>query len=286
VGSLTFDRNKSLTGVGIKVPCGQCIGCRLERSRQWAVRCMHEASLYDDNCFLTLTYDDEHLPPGGSLVKKHASDFIKRLRERVRSASGGRFRVYYCGEYGEKLARPHYHLLLFGFDFADKYFWRNSGSGFRLYRSEFLESVWTFGSSEIGAVSFESAAYVARYVMKKRLGRDAKEYYTRVDEFGQVWELVPEFTDMSRRPGIGKPWLDRFSKEVYDHDSVISNFREARPPRFYDLQLEKEDASRLETIKRSRRRRALQFKDNNTDERLSVRERVLESRVHRLKREI
>ena len=96
------------------VPCGRCMGCRLEKSRQWAVRCVHEAKFYEDNCFVTLTYAPEHLPKDGSLNRKHVQDFIKRLRRRL---DDRKIRVFYCGEYGDKLRRPHYHLCLFNCDF-------------------------------------------------------------------------------------------------------------------------------------------------------------------------
>ena len=120
-----------------EVPCGQCIGCRLERSRQWAMRCCHEASLYDLNCFITLTYDPEHLPPDGSLVLDHFQRFMKRLRKRF----GSGIRFFHCGEYGEKFARPHYHACLFNFDFPDKVLYTIRDE-IRLYRSAILEELW------------------------------------------------------------------------------------------------------------------------------------------------
>ena len=128
--SITFDINKSCgSGAVIKLPCGQCVGCRLERSRQWAVRCMHEASLYKRNCFITLTYSNEYLPPNMSLVKSDFQKFMKRLRKRC----GSSVRYYYCGEYGENFGRPHYHAILFGFDFKDKVYWRQNTNGDRCY---------------------------------------------------------------------------------------------------------------------------------------------------------
>jgi hypothetical protein len=97
----------------LKLPCGRCIGCRLERSRQWAVRCVHEASLHEKNCFITLTYSPENLPKDGSLDVSHFQKFMKRFRKRF----GPGIRFFHCGEYGESLSRPHYHACIFGFDF-------------------------------------------------------------------------------------------------------------------------------------------------------------------------
>jgi len=270
----------------IFLSCGQCVGCRLEYSRQWAVRCMHEASLYEDNCFITLTYGKGQLPAGGTLVKADFQKFMKRLREQVyRKFQKSRFRYYYCGEYGENFGRPHYHALIFNFDFDDKYEWRHSSSGHALYRSPFLESVWTAGHSEIGSVTFDSAAYVARYVMKKRTGDAAADWYKReyVDKFGIIHEvnLLPEFTDMSRSPGIGKPWLDKFHSDVYNGDFVLVNGAKARPPRYYDNAFEILYPDEMELIKQ---KRVLDFKRrraNNTVDRLRVREAVALAKFYR-----
>lgn len=163
----------------IKLSCGQCVGCRLERSRQWAVRCMHEASLHKHNCFITLTFSPAALAAreNPSLDVRDFQLFMKRYRKRF----GEGIRFFHCGEYGDKLGRPHYHACIFGHDFEDKYFWRKSDSGYPVYRSPVLEELWTHGFSEIGTVTFDSAAYVARYIMKKVNGKDAKDHYTSVD---------------------------------------------------------------------------------------------------------
>lgn len=157
----------------LQVPCGQCVGCRLERSRQWAVRCVHEASLYTDNCFVTLTYNDDFLPEDRSLHYRHFQLFMKRLRKR----HGDGVRFYMCGEYGEKQGRPHYHACLFNFRFSDMRLWQER-NGVKLYRSAELERLWPFGFCSVGEVTFESAAYVARYIMKKVTGDAAESHYT------------------------------------------------------------------------------------------------------------
>ena len=191
-GGIVFARSSSM-GLPMSVPCGRCIGCRLEHSRQWAVRCMHEASLYEDNCFITLTYANEYLPPGGSLRKRDFQLFMKRLRKRF---SDGVIRFYHCGEYGENTFRPHYHALLFNFDFVDKTLWSLRGEH-KVYRSAVLEDLWPSGQSEIGSVSFESAAYVARYITKKVTGARAEGHYRAVDELtGEIFDRLPEYSPL------------------------------------------------------------------------------------------
>lgn len=219
------------------LPCGQCIGCRLERSRQFAMRCMHEASLYDRNCFVTLTYTDEFLPDNGSLRRRDLQLFLKLLRKHVVRIQGRSFRFYGCGEYGDLNNRPHYHFCMFDFDFSDKKPWRKTGSGHVLFRSESLERIWKMGNCEIGSVTFESAAYVARYCLKKINGEKANEHYSRLDSDGRIVRIEPEFSAMSNRPGVGQPWLDRFACDVYPSDFVIVNGRKVKPPRFYDKKI-------------------------------------------------
>lgn len=279
--SIVFSVADGFSHLPVVIPCGQCVGCRLERSRQWAIRCMHEAKMYEVNCFVTLTYNDESLPVGGTLVKKDFQDFMKRLRKKL---GDKKVRYYHCGEYGDRFGRPHYHALLFGIDFGDKYVWAVRG-GFTVWRSETLEALWKFGQSEIGSVTFESAAYVARYIMKKMTGELAKEYYEKVLlDTGEVVSLVPEYTTMSRRPGIGKPWLDKFMTDVYPSDGVVVNGMEVKPPRYYDLQHELVNEGQALEIARARRRsRRL---EDETPERLAVREQVVKAKLARLERSI
>lgn len=204
------------------LPCGQCIGCLLHRSKQWAIRCVHEAQLHDENCFLTLTYDDLNLPSDGSLHKEHFQKFMKRLRKALFPR---KIRFFACGEYGSQLNRPHYHAIIFGWYPEDKkLFSINRGS--MIHVSPMLAKLWPFGFHTVGAVTFESAAYVARYVLKKHTGRDAQMHYDG---------LEPEFVLMSRKPGIARDWIEKFSGDVYPHDYVVirDNIK-CRPPRYYD----------------------------------------------------
>ncbi len=261
-GGLSFSRHLS-TGLRMTVPCGQCIGCRLERSRQWAMRCMHEASLYDENAFVTLTYSDDCLLPLGSLDVRDFQLFMKRLRKRR-----DRVRFFHCGEYGEQTGRPHYHALLFGVDFPDKYAWTER-QGLPVWRSDELEEIWPSGQSEIGSVTFESAAYVARYVCKKVTGKAAAAHYG---------DRRPDYATMSRRPGIGRGWYDKFRSDVFPSDEVVVRGKAMKPPRYYDDILKVEDpevSSRVQAKRRDGRNR-----EDESAERLQVRQVCVESRMN------
>lgn len=273
----------------LMLPCGQCVGCRLERSRQWAVRCMHEASLYERNCFVTLTYDSDHV--GSSLVYPDFQNFMKRLRQYVRrrftSARDRRVRFYMCGEYGEQFERPHFHACLFNFDFLDKVYLCRSPGGSRVYRSADLEKLWMFGFSSIGDVNFQSAAYVARYVMKKVTGQRAGAHYERVDaETGAIVRRSPEFNRMSLKPGIGAGWLRKFSSDVYPHGRVVVNGHEANPPRYYDKLWKLEDPLAFEDLEYAKFLRGQERHADSTPDRLKAREKVARAKVGLLKRSI
>lgn len=277
-GGITWNRSES-TGLPMKVACGQCIGCRLERSRQWAVRCVHEASLHEENCFLTLTYADDKLPADGSLDKSAFPGFMKRLRRRHEDT---RIRYFHCGEYGERFSRPHYHACIFGFDFADKVLWTER-NGLPVWRSPLLEELWPLGISEIGTLTFESAAYVARYITKKVTGSRAEEHYSYVDtETGEIREREPEYVTMSRRPGIGHGWFDSFANDVFPADEVVVRGQRSRPPRYYDLQLERADPEQLAGIKRKRAKG--RNRGEERAERLQVRELCTKARMNLLPR--
>lgn len=277
---IVFSRPRSWKGERLDLPCGQCIGCRLERSRQWAIRCMHEASLYEKNSFLTLTYDNHHLPLDGSLHLEHFQSFMKRLRKKY----GRGIRFYHCGEYGEEFARPHYHALLFNHDFEDKRFF-SERNGNRIYTSDALSGLWQNGFSVIGDVTFDSAAYVARYVMKKVTGAKAKEHYG---------DRRPEYTTMSRRPGIGKRWFDQYSSDVYPRDGVVVRGVVSRPPRYYDNLLGSQDPSLLARIKIDREdnerfistfsKGRIMIESDSSDRRLAIKEEVKQASIRNLRR--
>ena len=214
----------------LKLPCGNCIGCRLERARQWAMRCVHEATLHDENCFITLTYDDDHLPANNSLDKREWQLFLKKFRERL---APKKIRFFMCGEYGEKLSRPHYHAIIFGWDATDKEDWTMKNDR-PIYRSPFLEEVWGNGICTVDEMNFDTANYTARYCMKKVNGEMAEDHYLRVHPItGECWQVEPEFSLQSRRPGIGKAWYDKYKNDL-DKGYITMNGVKVGIPKAYE----------------------------------------------------
>lgn len=283
---ITFNPLKAINShLPLTIPCGRCTGCRLERSRQMALRCVHEAQLYDENCFVTLTFSDEHLPEDYSVHVRTWQLFMKRLRK---SLGGKKIRSFACGEYGDENLRPHYHAILFNHDFSDKLFYKKTPQNQKLFTSQKLQTIWPYGHCTIGAVSFESAAYVARYVMKKYTNSldpsKVEQYYTRINPVtGKACRVQPEFCTGSRRPGLGAPWLKRFKSDVYPSDYIIERNMKMKPPRFYDQKLTEEE---LNELKRRRKRAGVKNKWNGTPERLRVRATVRDARIKSLKRSL
>lgn len=224
----------------VPIPCGKCIGCSMDRAKEWSVRCVLEAAEHEANSFITLTYDEYHVP--SSLKKDHLSNFIKRLRSKHPDVE---IRFFGCGEYGSQNGRPHYHAIIFGYDFPDKEYLCNDGVS-HIFRSSELESLWKFGMSSIGEVSMESCAYVARYTTKKASN-------ARGDEF-----LL-----MSRRPGIAANWFKSHKDLVYLTDTIYGSFghtHKVRPSRYFDKLAQKEGID-LTEVKAKRTKRANQVSD-------------------------
>lgn len=284
-GAIVFvERGKVLRA--FQVRCGRCIGCRLDRSQGWAQRCMHESQLHKESWFVTLTYSEENVPR--ELVYRHFQLFMKRLRR-----AKGAVRFFMCGEYGERTARPHFHACLFGLSLDDLVLYKRLDSGFVLYTSKFLESVWQKGFCVVGAVSMDSAAYVARYCVKKVVGKDAEAHYTRVDDVtGEIYSITPEFAHMSLKPGIGARWIEKYKEEVYGsgraevRDSVVVNGSYQRPAKFYDRFLKSKFVEEYEALQFKREKESYEFSDDSTPERLAVREVVAKSRLSFKKRNV
>lgn len=203
-GGITFRASEG--SVKMNVPCGQCLGCRHDRARAWMARIIHEAELWDDNWFVTLTYrakenadaeqleNEWYVPADMSLDKSHVQLFLKRLRKR---RPGQKIRYFCAGEYGDGNGRPHYHLILFNVDFPDRVKYRDGAHP--LWTSEELERIWPYGFNTLGNVTADSAGYTAQYCIKKATGRLAEDHYARLDpETGEVYWLEPEFALMSR----------------------------------------------------------------------------------------
>lgn len=230
------------------LPCRQCIGCRLEKSREWATRLLLESKQHDKSCFLTLTYDDDHVPEGGTLMPSHFTSFIKDLRARLDYYGKEKIKYFGCGEYGDQTGRPHYHLALFGpFDTVSEDSERSeeepSRSGDRQFTHSDISSVWIYGLHRYSELTFESAAYVARYVLKKITGAPSEVHYSG---------RVPEFQRSSK--GLGKAHFERWSSDIYPEDQVVLPGRGAfLPPPYFDRLLEKVDPSLFSKVKTARK---------------------------------
>jgi len=213
-------------GLAKEFPCGRCLACRINRAEEWSTRLQLE--LEDprkQGDFVTLTFDDQKscVLLHHALSKRVLQNFFKRLRK-----GGYKIKYFACGEYGEKLFRPHYHAIIFGHSFSDKV--PVSGlsthdSNVQRFHSDELTRLWGKGKTELGNVAFDSAAYVANYATKKITGPSAAEHYKG---------RTPEFLLMSRRPGIAYSWFKKYSSDVYPADEVIIRGQETKPPRYYD----------------------------------------------------
>lgn len=279
--SITFNKKFALPHEPLEVPCGQCIGCRLERSRQWAIRLTHEKQLHEDSCFITLTYAPEKLPPFGSLRKKDFQDFMKRLRKRY---AHKKIRFFHCGEYGENFGRPHYHAIIFGLDWSDKEHLFTTKRGDKVYTSKKLEDLWGLGNASTAAVTFESCAYVARYVTEKITGKAALHHYNKIDlDTGEILaERSPEYVTMSRRPGIGKLWFDKFTTDVFPLDEVVLRGQKMKPPKYYTAlyeHLNPDDFARLKALRKAAALKPEVVADNTYD-RLRVREEIQTKKLY------
>ena len=266
-------------GIGqlMRVPCGRCRGCRYDKSKEWALRCRHESLSHQASCFLTLTYDPDKRDRQNpyTLHPKHVSKFIQDTRNRFRPK---KLKYFYSGEYGEEGPghHPHYHMILFGEDFAeDRTEARELGG--KLFKSETLSELWPFGFSSIGDVSLNSAAYVASYTTKKVSGERAAEYYSCVcPESGEVLQLRPEYARMSK--GIGKEFVRKNAESIYEYDEVIFNEKPILPPRFYDKVLQQQDEKAYEEVKKARIRKMAYWSEAMSDERLEAREEIMKKR--------
>lgn len=276
-GGVTFDASQAVHGLPlVSIPCGQCIGCRIKKRQSWTLRCLHEAVLHKDSCFVTLTYDNKHLPADGSLNKKHWQDFAKRVRKHV-----GPFRYLHCGEYGSRTFRPHYHALMFGCSFmGDALRVETGGSTYPLFNSGVLDGLWGHGLTVFGAIERRSAQYVASYTVKKLTGDQAAEQYRRLDPFtGEETYVAPEYATMSRRPGIGAGWYARWKGDLFPSDECVSDGKRYAVPRYYYDRLKAEDPGLFEKVRAARRARFDDHYEDLTWDRLKVREEIASAKL-------
>lgn len=256
------------------------MGCKLERSRQWSIRMMHEARYHPQNCFLTLTYDNQNLPLDNGLHLRHWQLFMKKLRRQLPQ----KIRFFACGEYGDLNGRPHYHAVIFGYDPPDRLFFERSKSGEAIDVSASLSSVWGAGLCSVQNVTHKSCAYVARYVTKKIKTSDsfgAERYYRLSPVDGLFHSVRPEFAVMSRRPGIGSAFASEFKSDYYPSGFLVVDGVRQAPPKFYVSKLSEKEQQRL---KRQARKLSLKNKPHTTTERRMARAAVRDARINKLQR--
>lgn len=285
----------------LQIPCGHCLGCHIKRSKDWAIRCMLEMEYHESSYFITLTYDDYHLPTSvyadedgvkqetGNLVLRDFQLFMKRLRMKYARLypDNPPLRVMYCGEYGSETFRPHWHAIVFGLKLDDLVLYKQT-NGYCLYNSEFLQSCWrdsdglNYGYVVVGNATFESCSYVARYICKK-LGAREKDFY-------EQHNINPEIFRVSNRPGLAKQWyIDH--PDLYDYDyiniSTLDGGKKYRPPSYYDRLFDVDYPEKSAALKQRKKELALALTDakmRDTDlsylDMLQVEENVLKNKVH------
>lgn len=271
IGRKSFSRPGFHVPDRVKVPCGHCLGCRADQARSWAVRLVHEAEAPPRPAwFVTLTYAPDKVPVNGTLDPQHPALFVRRLRR-----SGEQCQYYICGEYGEQTSRPHYHAVLYGPLFLDRVVYTHR-HGAPVFQSASLEAAWRMGLVELTGLTYGAARYVAGYVRKKVRQRDHPDHYTRVDpETGELVELEREYGRMSRRPAIGRRWIERYWRDVYPRDFVVMEGRELKPPRYYDKWMEKHEPEVMMAVKEQRLIDAVEI----GDEKLIMKEKIHRAKV-------
>ncbi len=285
-GKITFPGKGAGFRIGdMELPCGRCNGCRISKSKEWAIRCVHEANLHQYNDFITLTYNNNNLPHDYGLNHLHYQKFIRKLRDRTNK----KIRYYMCGEYGNAtaennyIARPHFHAILFGYQYPDR---KNHKvrRGNQTYLSELLSEDWGKGYIETSDVTFKSAAYVARYIIKKQK-KDSENLIIFDQDTGEVTgRRIPEYTHMSLKPGIGRKYFDMHMMDNYDY-VMIKPGEKMEVPKYYKEALKKEHPILAETLRLARLKKAKESPDN-TWSRLKTREYIQELKIQKLKREI
>lgn len=250
----------------VQLPCGQCIGCRIDYSRQWANRCLMELEYHDSAYFCTFTYDDAHVPQSTytdpntgevltslTLKKKDFQDLMKRIRKHF---PDDKIRYFMSGEYGSETFRPHYHAIIFGLHLDDLKPYkvvREGNEYYTYYNSPSLQACWQdadgndIGFVVVGEVTWNTCAYTARYVMKKLKGEQASCY----EQFG----LQPEFSLMSRKPGIARQYYDDHP-DLYEFDkiniSTPKGGKSFRPPRYFDKLFDIDEHEKCQQLKNLR----------------------------------
>lgn len=296
-----------------QIPCGHCMPCRLNYSKQWAQRCVLEGSLWEENWFLTLTYDEDHLPRhdefldskgrtwvdtencwNGYLNDKDMTKFNKDIREYWRTHfNHTNIRFYYCGEYGSTTFRPHFHGIYFNLPILPSMlkYYKTTPDGNILYTCPIIEKIWKKGYVVIGHMSWETAAYVARYVTKKWTGEMSDIHYGILGQ-------TPEFCRMSRMPGIARQYFEQHKEAIYKLDEIVMKVANEKtlsikPCKYFDQLYDieyPEDMQRIKLIRRTNAEEAAKLKDKlstlSREQQLELEERQLIAKTKKLVREL
>ena len=276
-----------------EIACKQCNSCLRDRSGNWGLRLYGESMQYDNNHFLTLTFDEENLHKREnplSVDKRDMQLFNKRLRKSIASENphdkienpeefkswnkAHKLKFYQIWEYGELNNRPHYHSLLFNVPYFDDLVLYSQGkNGDNLYKSEKLAKLWPHGQCAIGEVNMDTIGYTTNYVVNNKSGEGAEEYYSRTDlETGEVYQVEKQGSSMSK--GLGNQFYEDFRNDMYPKDFITLSGRKTKLPKYYDLLEELADPIRFDEIKEKRLESAMKFKNDDTPERRKVKEKV------------
>ena len=284
--------------------CKQCISCRLNKSMEWAGRIAGESKLYERNCFLTLTYSDENLPENNVLSLPDLQKFKKRLRKKchghqevygvkLRPGQKNPIRSYECGEYGDQFGRAHYHMALLNYKPYDLEYHKTNKHGDKLYTSKTLDAIWGLGKVYIGELNVSSASYVARYITKKINGDAKAAHYAKINqETGECYTEKQEFATMSRKPGIGVPFFNKYKSDFMQGKMTMRSrtgqiLQRKIPVHFQNL-LEQTHPTIVAELKEERVKWLKQQQRDNpqefTQERRAVKQIVFEAQIKHVKR--
>lgn len=301
---------KNIRSQYLEVPCGQCIGCRLDHAKLWADRMMLEVPYHKHCWFITLTYNDNSIPVNNidengevrttvglsnmvdeysvtTLRKKDFQDFIKRLRRYVEyhKIPDSPCRYFACGEYGDNTRRPHMHAIIFGLEIPDLVPFSKNENGDVLYTSEMLSKIWSVGFVTIGECTWNTCDYVARYVIKKQKGVNK--------ELSDCYSFESEFALMSRKPGIGRMYYEDNKDSIFEYDHIYldgDNTRQLAIPKYFERIKEIEDNDFVDKRKKKKikvskmsKSESLQRTDLTYKQLLKVRENTLNAKIQSIK---